>query len=735
MWNAEQQAFIDAPFTDGALIGCPGAGKSSICLARVVRLVDDGLIPPVNGFMVLTFSRAACADFKERGHQMRPGLFNDDNVRTIHSLSYFIAGESSMETVVSRAVTMLKSSKRGDIRESVPCLANVEAIFIDEAQDISAVQYDLACCLRDALNAPLVLVGDPNQNIYQFQAGSDRYLKEHPGFRVHLVHNYRSTAAIVALANAARPVKGPDMISSSGVQGDKPVLVTKRAHEIAERIVDISKEALSRGLSVAVIGPVKKAFASYGGVQTNIGLQWAFHHLRKEDVPVRVHYREDSQIDEQARKCDMTIGPGTVHLMTMHGSKGLEFDVVMVLNFHRRLMGRDPSARDVNDHPYLMFVGLSRAKQYMYVFKLLTHHVWQGYHAYADHMDLEGEPVEEATVQVPVDRRALSIGWTDLLKNRVIMDESSLADLEDAMGIRVTHFGEHFVCKQLRDIDQLSALYGLWAENTFFHRYRGESPPCLRQIESMMGNLVSVPVKFANALRALKHKLGMDNAELLQIHVVEDNKEDIPKDFYDFLVERLDTVDARGAFFFVPDICRWYDEKELKDILAKARSAVDARRPISRDVMWRMCLFLWQYRVEAKHRWYRQYGKHLRELEDHERYITQTAAALEDDWRFCIDCDFGQVPVTGIADAVHKSRREIIELKFCSVFQKSHAVQAVGYALMLGGDWSVKVLNLKTRVETTVDAEAIADPSRAVAIVTDVVFRSDQLKARQPHTM
>lgn len=113
---------------------------------------------------------------------------------------------------------------------------------------------------------------------------------------------------------------------------------------------------------------------------------------------------------------------------------------------------------------------------------------------------------------------------------------------------------------------------------------------------------------------------------------------------------------------------------------------------------------------------------------DHERHIARTAASLADGWRFSIDCDLGDVPVFGVADAVHERERRIIEVKFCSTFQTSHAVQAVGYALMLGGGWSVQVLNLKTRVATTVEAGAIAAPAGALAIVTDVVFRSDQIK-------
>ena len=44
----------------------------------------------------------------------------------------------------------------------------LKVIFVDEAQDISFIQYDLINKLSKFLNCPVIMVGDPNQNIYQF---------------------------------------------------------------------------------------------------------------------------------------------------------------------------------------------------------------------------------------------------------------------------------------------------------------------------------------------------------------------------------------------------------------------------------------------------------------------------------------------------------------------------------------------------------------------------------------
>ena len=53
---------------------------------------------------------------------------------------------------------------------------NIKIIYIDEAQDISEIQNDFLQLLSKILNSKLCYIGDPNQNIYQFQDGSDKYL-------------------------------------------------------------------------------------------------------------------------------------------------------------------------------------------------------------------------------------------------------------------------------------------------------------------------------------------------------------------------------------------------------------------------------------------------------------------------------------------------------------------------------------------------------------------------------
>ena len=64
-------------------------------------------------------------------------------------------------------------------------LKKIEAIFVDEAQDISDKQYQFIINLKSIINCKLIMLGDPNQNIYQFQGGSDRFLLEYQGRNIN----------------------------------------------------------------------------------------------------------------------------------------------------------------------------------------------------------------------------------------------------------------------------------------------------------------------------------------------------------------------------------------------------------------------------------------------------------------------------------------------------------------------------------------------------------------------
>jgi DNA helicase-2/ATP-dependent DNA helicase PcrA len=83
--------------------------------------------------------------------------------------------------------------------------AAFDHVLVDEYQDVNAIQVDIVRGLRR--HAQLTVVGDDFQAIHSFRAASARHILEFPELfedtrTIRLERNYRSTAPILAVANA-----------------------------------------------------------------------------------------------------------------------------------------------------------------------------------------------------------------------------------------------------------------------------------------------------------------------------------------------------------------------------------------------------------------------------------------------------------------------------------------------------------------------------------------------------
>ncbi|KAI9732992.1 MAG: hypothetical protein M1834_003535 [Cirrosporium novae-zelandiae] len=104
------------------------------------------------------------------------------------------------------------------LRKHPECVANVEAVLIDEFQDTNTIQFDLMN-LFAAQKRRVTIVGDPDQSIYGFRSAEIKNLTkmQHTYEKslnlVLLEENYRSSSAILSLAlqiieqDTSRPTK------------------------------------------------------------------------------------------------------------------------------------------------------------------------------------------------------------------------------------------------------------------------------------------------------------------------------------------------------------------------------------------------------------------------------------------------------------------------------------------------------------------------------------------------
>lgn len=189
----------------------PGSGKTRVLVHKLASLL---LLEDVKHeqLLMLTFSRAAATEFKQRLMDLIGNAAHFVEIKTFHSYCFDLLGRiGSLEEsgdVVSKAAEMISNG------EVEPTRIGKTVLVIDEAQDMSADEFALVKALMDRNEEMRVIaVGDDDQNIFEFRGSESKYLfqlSELPDSRfVEMTDNYRSSAPIVEFANAfVRRIRG-----------------------------------------------------------------------------------------------------------------------------------------------------------------------------------------------------------------------------------------------------------------------------------------------------------------------------------------------------------------------------------------------------------------------------------------------------------------------------------------------------------------------------------------------
>ena len=220
----------------------PGSGKTRVLVHKLASLL---LLEDVKHeqLLMLTFSRAAATEFKQRLMELIGNVAHFVEIKTFHSYCFDLLGRvgnlDESGDVVKQAAEMIKNG------EVEPNRISKTVLVIDEAQDMSKDDYDLVTALMKANEEMRVIaVGDDDQNIYEFRGSNSQYLyeltqTEHSRF-FEMTENYRSRRHIVDAANdfahnIRQRIKSNPIISMS--QEDGEVKIVKHPYEIQEKRV------------------------------------------------------------------------------------------------------------------------------------------------------------------------------------------------------------------------------------------------------------------------------------------------------------------------------------------------------------------------------------------------------------------------------------------------------------------------------------------------------------------
>ena len=220
----------------------PGSGKTRVLVHKLASLL---LLEDVKHeqLLMLTFSRAAATEFKQRLMQLIGNSAHFVEIKTFHSYCFDLLGRvgnlDEAGDVVKQAAEMINNG------EVEPNRISKTVLVIDEAQDMSKDDYALVSALMKANEEMRVIaVGDDDQNIYEFRGSNSQYLyeltqTEHSRF-IEMTENYRSLRHIVDTANdfarnIRQRIKSTPIISMSQENGE--VRIVKHQYEIQEKKV------------------------------------------------------------------------------------------------------------------------------------------------------------------------------------------------------------------------------------------------------------------------------------------------------------------------------------------------------------------------------------------------------------------------------------------------------------------------------------------------------------------
>lgn len=181
----------------------PGSGKTRVLVHKLASLL---LLEDVKHeqLLMLTFSRAAAIEFKQRLRNLIGNAANFVEIKTFHSYCFDLLGKignlQETENIVKDAGKLIRNGDvdLGKITKSV--------LVIDEAQDMDIHEYRLVEALMERNeDMRIIAVGDDDQNIYQFRSSDSKYLRsfitDHEAKQYSLIDNYRSCQSVVDFAN------------------------------------------------------------------------------------------------------------------------------------------------------------------------------------------------------------------------------------------------------------------------------------------------------------------------------------------------------------------------------------------------------------------------------------------------------------------------------------------------------------------------------------------------------
>jgi DNA helicase-2/ATP-dependent DNA helicase PcrA len=272
------------------------------------------------------------------------------------------------DDLVAGAVRLLAS--RPELASS--CQGHFRAVFVDEYQDVNFAQYALVRTLAPKTGAELFVIGDPDQAIYGFRGADrrfiERFLIDYPRASTYrLTRSFRCASSIADAASSLLDAKlegsgqavallreeyPTDRSEAEGIAREVDRLIggtrffarDSGVAEGEEEVVGSLADCAVLARATALLEPIGKALLDHG-------------------IPYKL-VGEDPEAPYEIRSERLS-------LMTIHASKGLEFDYVFVTGLEEgilpfTLFDEDTESEErqerIEEERRLLYVAMTRAR-------------------------------------------------------------------------------------------------------------------------------------------------------------------------------------------------------------------------------------------------------------------------------------------------------------------------------------------------------------------------------------
>jgi len=341
------------------IIACAGSGKTTTIIAKIVDMIKNFNCNPSH-FFITTFTRNATSEIKSR---LKEYLSDDEilkiTIGTFHSIAYKNVNQYSnnKQLIEDHIEKFLYDYEKllddKDYKEE----QQHKYIFIDEYQDINSIQEKIIRKLYE--NALLlVTVGDDQQNIYTFRNTNIKYILEFTNNYInskyyYLTKNYRSQQNIITLANIVLKYNENKLDKELiAINTDKKKIkilnFPNQYQEINYFVNQIEKKLVTKTIQLHNIAIISR---------NNSTLQKIECALTEKNIPT--YYLETIQDNTIVRENIQKI-KNKIILSTIHGTKGLEFKNVFILDLKEGVFPSTLSSEE--EERRLLYVGITRAK-------------------------------------------------------------------------------------------------------------------------------------------------------------------------------------------------------------------------------------------------------------------------------------------------------------------------------------------------------------------------------------